>query len=174
MTFLDQLHDYFRGERLEAFGFIAPAALALFAVAGAALKAEGGPFGVAMAVPLVLFGLVALGTGLAVGLRTSGQVADLEAGYAASPKAMVEKELPRMRKVNANWPLYVTTWAVLVVGGLALRFGLKADWAHGLGPALIAVGAMGFLIDGFAERRARPYTAALEALAKEHGVASGP
>lgn len=33
---------------------------------------------------------------------------------------------------------------------------------------------MGFLIDGFAERRARPYTAALEALAKEHGVASGP
>ena len=38
-------------------------------------------------------------------------------------------------------------------------------------PALLIVGAMGFLIDGFAERRSRPYTAALEALAQQHGVA---
>lgn len=173
MTFLDQLHEYFRGERLEALFFITPGGLVLLAIAGAALWGERGPFGVALAVPLVLFGLVALGTGLAVGLRTPGQVSTLEAGHAASPKAMVEQELPRMRKVNANWPIYLTTWTVLVVLGLALRFALKADWAHGLGPALIAVGAMGFLIDGFAERRARPYTAALEALAKEHGVATG-
>jgi hypothetical protein len=50
---------------------------------------------------------------------------------------------------------------------------LKADWAHGVGPAIILIGAMGFLIDGFAERRARPYTEALEALAAEHDV-EGP
>ncbi len=36
-----------------------------------------------------------------------------------------------------------------------------------LGPALILVGAIGFLIDGFAERRAQPYTDALESLAAE-------
>lgn len=172
MTFLDQLHEYFRGERLEALGFIAPAALVLFVIAAAAVKSEGGAFGVAMAVPMVAFGLVALGTGLAVGLRTPSQVATLEASYATSPKAMVEQELPRMRKVNAAWPVYLGTWTVLVVVGLALRFGVKADWAHGLGPGLLIVGAMGFLIDGFAERRARPYTAALVALAKEHGVAA--
>ncbi len=41
----------------------------------------------------------------------------------------------------------------LLLVGLGLRFGLKADWAHGVGPALILIGAMGFLIDGFAERR---------------------
>ncbi|MER2560430.1 MAG: hypothetical protein ABTQ32_06925 [Myxococcaceae bacterium] len=171
MPFLEQLQVYFRGERAEALFFIAPAAVLLFVVAGAALKSEGGAFGVGMAVPMVVFGLVALGTGLAVGFRTPAQVATLEAEYAASPKAMVEKELPRMRKVNANWPIYLATWTALVLAGLVLRFGLKAEWAHGLGPGLLIVGAMGFLIDGFAERRSRPYTAALEALAQQHGVA---
>ncbi|MDP1918486.1 MAG: hypothetical protein Q8L14_19720 [Myxococcales bacterium] len=170
MTFLEQMQDYFRGERIEALFFIAPAALILFILAGTALKSEGGAFGIGLAVPLVLFGLVALGTGVAVGLRTPSQVAAIESEFAASPKAMVEKELPRMHKVNANWPMYLGTWAALVIIGVALRFGLKADWAHGVGPGLILVGAMGFLIDGFAERRSRPYTAALEALATQHGV----
>lgn len=174
MPFLEQLQVYFRGERVEALFFIAPAALILFVVAGAAVKSEGGAFGIGMAVPMVLFGLVALGTGLAVGLRTPSQMATLEAEYAASPKVMVEKELPRMRKVNANWPIFLGTWAALVLVGLALRFGLTAEWAHGVGPGLIIVGAMGFLIDGFAERRSRPYTAALEALAQQHGVEVGP
>jgi lipoprotein signal peptidase len=73
-----------------------------------------------------------------------------------------------MQKVNANWPMYIGMWTVLLLVGLGLRFGLKADWAHGVGPALILIGAMGFLIDGFAERRARPYTNALEVLAAEH------
>lgn len=161
MTFLEQMHDYFRGERIEALFFIVPAAVILFVLAATAVKAEGGAFGIAMAAPLVLFGLVALGTGLAVGLRTPSQVAALEKAYAASPQAMVADELPRMQKVNAAWPVYLSTWTALVVVGLALRFLVKADWAHGLGPGLIIVGAMGFLIDGFAERRARPYTQAL-------------
>jgi predicted membrane channel-forming protein YqfA (hemolysin III family) len=170
MTFLEQMQEYFRGERLEAFIFITPAALVLFVIAGTALKTVGGGFGVGLAVPLVLFGLVAFGTGLAVGLRAPSQVASIESQFAASPKEMVVKELPRMRKVNANWPMYLGVWAVLVIVGVALRFGLKADWAHGVGPGLILVGALGFLIDGFAERRSRPYTAALEALATQYGV----
>jgi hypothetical protein len=170
MAFTDQLQDYFRGERIEALFFLVPAALMLFVIAGAAVKSEGGSFGIGLAAPLVLFGLVALGTGLAVGLRTPSQVAALEAEYATSPKAMVEKELPRMRRVNTNWAIYLSTWTGLVVVGLVLRFALKADWAHGLGPGLMLVGAMGFLIDGFAERRARPYTAALEALAATHAA----
>ncbi len=170
MTFLEQMQSYFRGERIEALFFIAPAALILFVLAGAALKSEGGAFGIGLAAPLVLFGLVALGTGLTVGFRTPAQVAAIEAEVATNPTAMLERELPRMRKVNANWPVLLGTWAALVVIGLALRFGLKSDWAHGVGPGLILVGAAGFLIDGFAERRARPYTAALEALATQHGV----
>lgn len=168
------MHAYFRGERIEALYFIVPAGLLLLTMAGVALKAERGGFAWGLAAPLVLFGLVSVFTGATVGLRTPSQVEDVESNYAEDPAAMVAKELPRMRKVNANWPVYITTWTILVVVGLGLRFGLRADWAHGVGPGLVLVGAIGFLIDGFAERRARPYTAALEALAAKHGVGPAP
>jgi len=171
MTFLEQLQHYFQGERIAALAFMVPVGVFLFVLAGAAMKSEGGVFGVGIAVPLVVFGLFSGGVGLGIGLRTSAQVAALEAELATSPRTMLGKELPRMRKVNGNWPILVAVWAVFVVVGMGLRFGVKADWAQGVGPALVLAGALGLLIDGFAERRARPYTAALEAQARQHGVA---
>jgi len=170
VPFLEIMHTYFRGERIEALGFIAPVGVALLVLAAVTLRAERGGFAWGMAVPLGLFGVVAIIVGLAVGLRTPAQVESLEAAYRTDAGAMVTEELPRMQKVNATWPVYVAIWTVLVLVGLLLRFGLRADWAAGLGPALILVGALGFMIDGFAERRAEPYTAALEALADERGV----
>jgi len=170
MPFLEVMHSYFRGERIEALCFIVPVGVAMLAFAAVTLRAERGGFAWGLAVPLVVFGLFAIGIGAAVGLRTTGQVAAIEFRAEEDPAAMLADELPRMQKVNDNWPVYVGMWTTLVLLGLALRFGLKADWAHGLGPALILIGAVGFLIDGFAERRARPYTEALEALAAEHRV----
>jgi hypothetical protein len=166
------MHAYFRGERIEAFYFILPVGVAFLAFAVVALRAERGGFAWGLAVPLVLFGLIAIGTGAAVGFRTTGQVAEIEARYKSDPSAMLAEELPRMRKVNGNWSIYLGTWTLLVLVGLGLRFGLEADWAHGVGPALILIGAVGFLIDGFAERRARPYTEALEALSAESSRAT--
>jgi hypothetical protein len=168
VPFLDAMHTYFRGERIEALCFIVPIGVAMVAFAAVTLRAERGGFAWGLAVPLVLFGVFAIGIGAAVGLRTAGEVADIEAGFRSDPGVMVADELPRMQKVNDNWPNYIGMWTALVLIGLGLRFGLKADWAHGVGPAIILIGAMGFLIDGFAERRARPYTEALEALAAEH------
>jgi hypothetical protein len=170
-SFLPIMQAYFRGERVESLYFVVPTAVAMLVLAYIGLRVERGPFGYGLGVPLLLFGLVAAATGLGVGLRTPGQVAALEAAHAASPAAMVAKELPRMQQVNANWPRYVAVWAACLVIGFALRFGVAREWAHGLGPALIFVGASGLLIDGFAERRARPYTAALESLAAASRVA---
>lgn len=170
MSFLDVMQTYFRGERIEALGFIVPLGVLLVGFAAVTLRAERGGFAWGLAVPLAVFGLVAIVTGAAVGLRTAGQVAEIEAGFNSDPAAMVATELPRMQQVNQNWPVYLSAWVALVLIGLGLRFGLKADWAHGLGPALILVGAFGFLIDGFAERRARPYTEALQTLAAEHAT----
>jgi len=171
MPFLEIMHAYFRGERIEALYFIVPIGVLMLAFAAVTLRAERGGFAWGLAIPLVVFGLVAIGVGAAVGLRTTGQVQEIESELRREPGAMLANELPRMHKVNANWPILMGMWTALVLVGLGLRFGLKADWAHGVGPALILIGAMGFLIDGFAERRARPYTAALEALAAEEGVA---
>ena len=60
---------------------------------------------------------------------------------------------------------YLSIIAVTVL--LAMN---ASGWAQGLGSALILVSALGFMIDGFAGRRAQPYTKALEALAAEHGT----
>ena len=174
MSFLEIMHAYFRGERIEALYFIVPTGLAMLALAAVALRAERGGFAWGLAVPLALCGVLLIGVGAAVGFRAAGQTTAIESGFQNDPVAMLSEELPRMQKVNENWPVYVGIWTTLVIAGLALRFGLKADWAHGLGPALILIGAVGFLIDGFAERRARPYTEALEVLAAEHEAEALP
>jgi hypothetical protein len=165
MDFVDSMHAYFRGEKLEALWFILPIGLLLIAFAGVALRVERPAFAWGLAVPFVLFGLVAIATGATVAARTSSQVANLEQQRAADAPRMVREELSRMRRVNDRFAQYVLGYVALTVLGLALRFGLRGDWAHGAGPALLLIAALGFLIDGFAERRARPYTVALERLA---------
>jgi len=174
VAFEEILLTYFRGERVEALFYILPCGVLLLGMAATALSSDRGGFGWGLAVPLALFGVIAIGVGLTVGLRTPGQVAALVRSYREDPPAMIAEELPRMEAVNANWPRLMIAWTAFVVVGLGFRFGLRADWAHGLGPALILIGAVGFLIDGFAERRARPYTAALEQLASEHRIPSSP
>ena len=55
--------------------------------------------------------------------------------------------------------------AGLAVIGLALPFAVPFEWALAAGPVLVVAGGIGMLIDGFAERRTRPYMAALEDVA---------
>lgn len=90
---------------------------------------------------------------------------ELNTAYAQSPAALLAIEVPRMARVNANWPVLLATWCGLLGLGLALRFGVRRAWAEGLGTALVLVGALGVLIDTVSARRARPYTEALGAAA---------
>jgi len=90
MPFLDVMHSYFRGERIEALYFIVPVGMAMLAFAAVTLRAERGGFAWGLAVPLALFGLIAIGAGAAVGLRTPGQVSEIEAGYQGDPSAMAD------------------------------------------------------------------------------------
>ena len=169
MTFLEVMEVYFRGEKLEAFFFILPAGLVLLGLAAAALKAESGGFAWGVAVPCALFGLVLVGTGLGVGLRTDNQVAELRRAYEEAPAAMAAEELPRMEKVNANFRSTFIAFGVLAVLGVVLILGVRSDWAVGLGSVLVLASGIGFLVDGFASRRAVPYTAELIAISGQSG-----
>jgi len=162
------MHAYFRGEKLEAAWFILPLGLALLAFAAVALRAERGGFAWGVAVPCAIFGLVALGTGGTVAARTGGQVAAIERSFAGAPADVARTELPRMEKVNRDFRTYFAGFAVMVAAGLTIVLVFPSGWARGLGPALVLVGALGFLIDGFASRRAVPYTAALVELGARH------
>jgi hypothetical protein len=169
LSFVEIMHAYFRGEKLEALVFIIPAGLVLVGLGIVALKVERGGFAWGLAVPCLLFGLVAIATGATVAMRTSGQVAALERAYETAPAVMTETELPRMQRVMADFKKYFVGFGAAALLGLALLLGVRADWAAGLGRALLLVGAIGFLIDGFASRRAEPYLTALAQLSSPEG-----
>lgn len=173
MPFLDVMNTYFRGEKLEALFFILPIGLALLVFGAVALKAERGGFAWGIAVPAFVFAAVFIATGLGVGLRTTGQVAELTKQVEQAPAAMVEAELPRMQKVKTNFRLTFFAFGILAVIGLGLHYAFSAGWGHGLGAVLILLSALGLLIDGFAERRAEPYTAALEQFAEQQPPGPG-
>lgn len=165
------LHAYFRGERVGSLYFLVPYRLGCLALAVVALRVERGGFGLGLAIPLALLGLLGLGVGGAVGLRTPAQVAALETQLAQDPTAFLATELPRMERVNQNWGRYLAGYVAFLVIGAGLRFGLKAELAQGLGIGLIFFGASGLIIDGFAERRAQVYTTALGEFARAQGDA---
>ena len=173
MDFLTIMQTYFRGERLEAALFIAPVGLLLVAVAIGAWRSESGSFMWGAILTAVLFGLLLAGTGIGITARTAGQLAGLEAGFSTDVVAMLHAELPRMHTVMLNFSRTQPAFGVIALVGLGLRFGLRSEWATSAGSVLVTVGGIVLMIDGFAERRAHPYVAALEALAVEHGVAVG-
>lgn len=161
MSFIEIMHTYFRGEKLEALFYILPIGLLLVFAGITALKAEKGGFAWGIAMPFILFGLVLVGMGIGIGVRTNGQVAALEKAYIENPDVMVRTELPRMEKVNANFKLTFIVFGLLSAAGLFIHYLGGMNWGRGIGAAFILIGALGLLIDGFAERRAIPYTKAL-------------
>ncbi|MEN9798078.1 MAG: hypothetical protein RL653_1774 [Pseudomonadota bacterium] len=164
MKLLEAITTYFAGEKLEALVFILPVGL-LGLVFGGWLLSEsaGGSFARGVAIPFVVMGLVMGVVGGVVGFRTPAQVAALTAAVEASPEQALRDERARMEKVNRAWPVYLVVWAAFGVTGLVLRFGTRGDFTQGLGISLVFFCGVCLLVDGFAERRARPYTAAIEA-----------
>ena len=84
MSFIEIMHTYFQGEKMEAIFFILPIGILLIAFGILALKVERGGYAWGVAVPCIICGLILAGTGAGIGIRTSGQIAE----------------------ITKNWPLY--------------------------------------------------------------------
>jgi len=166
-TLTDALHEYFRGERNLGFAL---AAYGVFLLAAAAWvwRTQDGAFATALLVPLAVLGVLFGGGGTFLALKTPPQVEKLEADLKAQEKPALDAELARMAKVNANWPRVKLAWAVVTLVALVLLLAVKRDWASGLGLALFMMITPLFFTDVFAERRAEPYTRALEAARRLH------
>lgn len=93
--------------KIEAVAFIIPVGILLVTFGVIALKAERGGFAWGVAVPCLLFGLVAIGIGTGIAVRTAGQVAEITRGYEEAPTEMLAKELPRMQKVKCQLQVYL-------------------------------------------------------------------
>ena len=160
---LESVTHYFQGEMIEALVFILPAGLVSL-VFGFWLVAENSSaFIRGVAIPFLVMGLLMTVVGAVVGYRTPTQVTALRAHLQGEPGTALAAEKLRMSKVNGAWRTYLAVWAILGITGFALRFGTRNEFAHGLGIAMVLFCGVGLLIDGFAERRAHTYAAALEA-----------
>jgi hypothetical protein len=172
MHIIEVMTDYLRGEKLEALVFILPLGLASLVFGAWLLTDAKESFFRGVAIPFLVLGLLLTVTGATVGFRTPAQVDGLSAAFVAQPEPTRVQEQARMEKVNGAWNVYLTTWATFAVVGLLLRFALQNEFARGIGTALVFFAGVGLLIDGFAERRAHPYTKALEAGKQESAAVS--
>ena len=167
MTLHEALLTYFQGEKIEALVFILPMGL-LSLIFGTWLVLDGREaFTRGMALPCLVFGAVLAVAGGTVGFRTPAQVERLEAALEQAPVPALAEEIRRMDKVNRNWPRYVAAYVFMAVLGLGLRLGFRSEFAHGLAAAVVLFAGVGFVIDGFAERRAMVWTETLQQAAYE-------
>jgi hypothetical protein len=163
MEFVDAMGEYFAGEKSTGLG-VAAYGVVLAAAAFWLSRTQQGGFMWALAIPLGVLGLGALVGGIVLFAKTGPQLDALIELHRSDPAAFIAQELPRMQKVNANWPRLEAAWTVLIVGGLASVWLSGRDWLHGLALTLLVLGTTGMIIDVFAERRAKLYTARLTAL----------
>ena len=161
MKFLETMLPYFQAEKLEALIFILPIGL-LCMVFGGWLLSEGQPgFSRGVALPFITMGLVISVIGGTVGFRTPSQVAEIQRSYTANSTETIEAERVRMEKVNKAWSWYLAIWIIFVIFGMSLRLLTQSDFFRGLGIALVFFAGIGLMIDGFADKRARIYSNAI-------------
>ena len=164
MDFMQHLVSYYKGEWLEAvlltaFGITATGLAAVMwqhADQNALLKG--------LFYPIAFLAAFTVGAGCLGVYNNNQRLATMPAQYAQNPVELVQAEHKRFegaKGVNTWWMPLKVLWAVLVIAGMAVSFTTRNDLIHGIAIGLIIIGAMGFVIDGFAHHRAKIYTAAL-------------
>jgi hypothetical protein len=162
VAFLSSLHGYFSAEKRESWLFTIFGVAAL--VAAAALFRGHGPYR-GMLYPLALVGLIQVGVGSAVLVRTDRQVQALVAQHARDPATMAQAERTRMTTVMGNFQIYKVIEIVVLVAGVALVYAFAyGRAAHAAGIGCIAQGSLMLVLDLFAEGRGHAYLAALAPL----------
>ncbi len=165
MDFAQNLITYYKGERFEAMLltilgiFLIGIACFMWQYQSQNQMVKGLFFPIAF---LAIFTLLAGGFGA---YNNSQRLEHLPLKYAENPKQFVQSEIDRFEGkngVNTWWMPLKITWTILTVAGIALSFLTKRDLINGIAIGLILIGAMGFIIDGFAHQRAKIYTAVLD------------
>jgi hypothetical protein len=154
---MEPLQIYFLGERQAG---LCAAALGLASLAFAFfLFRSVSPFR-AMLIPLGVVGLLQLGVGVGLYLKTPAQVATLEQGLsqAASRVETHAKETARMQRVQANFVTLKLAWIALIAVGLGLvLLGRGKPATVGIGLGILLQAAVMLAFDLFAEARGADY-----------------
>lgn len=168
MDFLEIMNSYFRSEKIAALCLILPAGLVMLACAYLLWRGESRTFALGGIIPLIVFGLILAGIGAGVGFGSSSKAATIERQYAEAPGIVAKSELQRMEKVIRNFHTTLLVYGFLALIGLGAYYFVPWDFAKSAGFVLIIASGLGLAIDSTAERRAEPYLAALNEIAKRN------
>ncbi|MBP6777841.1 MAG: hypothetical protein KA151_11375 [Piscinibacter sp.] len=161
---LDALDTYFAAEQAESLLFLA-FGLCAWLAAGLIVWRWRDPLLIGLALPLVFVGLIQIGVGASVYVRTAGQVAALKDQYRSAPATFKAEELGRMQVVRSSFVTYKAIEIAFIGIGLALAVprGMRRFW-RGLGLGMMLQGALMLPADLAAEARADTYIRHLQAL----------
>lgn len=161
---MEALHTYFAAERQ---GGLVAALLGIASFAFSGWLASTSSAFRAMIAPLALIGLIQLGIGVTLWVRTPAQVSTLVAGISGEPAAARSArgaEIVRMERVMKSFVVIKAVEILLIAVGAALIFLVRQrGWAVGLGMGLLVQAAVMLVFDVFAEARAEIYMAWLRA-----------
>jgi hypothetical protein len=156
------MHHYFAGEKREGIFFFSAGVVA--GAASGVLFGLNTEFSRGMAWPLAIIGVIQLGVGAVVYLRTDAQVAGLDRDLTTQPAAYRGRELPRMTTVNFQFRLLEVIESTLLLGGVAMTvagFGSQQETLKGVGIGLAIQSAAMLTLDVLAHRRGTEYADSL-------------
>jgi hypothetical protein len=157
---LSSIDTYFQAEKAECLLFAAFGICAL-ATSAYLLWRYGDAMSRGLAIPLVLVGLIQVGVGGGVYLRTPSQVSDLKALYQRDGGRFKADETTRMATVMANFRTYKIVEVGFILIGLAVTLAVAQPFWLGIGMAMLVQGALMLPADINAEQRGAIYQAAI-------------
>ena len=109
-----------------------------------------------------MWGLLELGIGAGLFLKTGGQVAALQTQLAADRTTMIASERPRMEKVQRNFVIIEAVWVVMIIIGALIGWRMKENvTVSGIALAFVINAGVLLVFDVVAERRGATYLAQL-------------
>jgi hypothetical protein len=162
MPMRELITTYFSAEKTESLFF---AAAGLTAIALSSWLMLTGATWRGLAIPLIAVGLIQVGVGASVFLRTDRQVAGLVAQLETGAPALKAAEVPRMEAVMRNFTVFKGIELLVLLAGLTLTMALRRnELAYFAGVGCVAQGALMLVLDLLAEHRGQVYLDALRAL----------
>ncbi len=153
----DALISYFHGEKLSGIAWGFAGVVSLLLAVGVVKFADRYR---AMIWPLILFGVLQVGLGLSVGLRTDGRVARIEAELQKNPEQVRAAEEKRIGLINTAFVALKIVWILMFASGVVFIY-LHRPTLFAVGLALVLEGAAMMVLDSAAEARHHVYYATL-------------
>jgi len=156
------MEDYFEGERAAGYVFLGEGLVS--AGTSAFLFTRGDAMSRGAGYPVAVIGGLEAIVGLALAIRTSGQIAERKRAIASDPASFQRDEKKRMERVIRQFVVLEVFELAAVATGLGLATYGEVDkkpLVTGIGAGLVVQGAALLGLDFLAERRGRRYMNAL-------------